>query len=54
MSIYMASFGYELLAALQEILDEFEEAGEGGDRVAIITGEQFDEFDALITRGMSS
>ncbi len=30
----MASFGYELLAALQEILDEFEEAGEGGDRVA--------------------
>jgi hypothetical protein len=52
MTVHMASFGYELLAALEELLDEFDDSGEGGgERVATITPEHHAEVEALIARG---
>jgi hypothetical protein len=51
MSVYMASFGYELLAALEALLDMFDDGEGGGDRMATISPEYLAELQALITRG---
>jgi hypothetical protein len=51
MSVHMASFGYELLAALQELLDEFDDGNGGTERMATIT---FEHYEALIARGAST
>jgi hypothetical protein len=40
-SAYMAAFGYELLAALEELMEEFEETEASGDHSATISFEHF-------------
>jgi hypothetical protein len=54
MSVHMASFGYELLAALQELLDEFDDGNGGTELMATITFEHYAELEALIARGAST
>jgi hypothetical protein len=51
MSVHMASFGYELLAALEELLNMFDDGEGGGDRLATISPEYHAELQALIPRG---
>ena len=53
MTVHMASFGYELLAALEELVEQFDD-GEGGgtsQQMATITPEHRAKLDALIARG---
>jgi hypothetical protein len=50
MTVHMASFGYELLAALEELLDAFDESEGDGERVATITPEYHAEVEAVIAR----
>ena len=50
---HMASFGYELLAALEQLVEQFDD-GEGGgasQHMATITPEYRAELEALIARG---
>ena len=54
MSVHMASFGYELLAALQDSLDEFDDGEGGSDHIATITPEHYAELKALIEKGSST
>jgi hypothetical protein len=51
MSVHMASFGYKLLVALEELLNMFDEGEGGGDRMATISPEYHAELQALITHG---
>ena len=55
MSIHMAPFGYELLAALEMLLDCFDD-GEGGtsQHMATITPEHRAELQALIACGRTA
>ena len=54
MSVHMRLFGYELLAALRELLDEFDDGNGGTERMATITSEHYAELEALIARGAST
>ncbi len=51
MSIYMAAFGYELLAALEELDDCFEEGDSEFICVATLAQKEIAEYRALIARG---
>ncbi len=53
MTVYMASFGHELLAALEKLVEQFDD-GEGGgtsQHMATITPQHRAELEALIARG---
>ena len=54
MTVHMASFGYELLAALHDLLDEFDDGEGSGDRMATITPEHYTELKTLIEKGSST
>ncbi len=54
MSVYMASFGYELLAALHELLAEFDDGSGGDDRIATISSERFAALEERIARGAAA
>ena len=53
MTVHMASFGYELLAALEELVEQFDDGDGGGtsQQMATITPEYRAELDVLIARG---
>jgi hypothetical protein len=53
MSVFMAAFGYELLAALQELLEQFDEGSGDDERTATISSAHHAELVALIERASS-
>ncbi len=50
MSIYMAAFGYELLAALEELVDCFEQGDSEFIYVVTLAQKEIAEYRALIAR----
>jgi hypothetical protein len=54
MTVHMASFGYELLAALEELLDAFDESEGDGKRAATITPEHHAEVKGWLRLGAAN
>lgn len=51
MSVHMASLGYELLAALEALLDEFDDGEGTSQHMATINPQYRAELQTLIARG---